>query len=80
MPRHCGGAEEAALLRGRDLGDHALERLVGLLGEIGVEFTHLGRFRDEALISRLDVVALDLPAFDRKRGNLAGLVASAKRT
>src|SRR4051812_9953642 len=46
------------LLR-RSLGV-SLERLVGLLGEIGIELADLGRLGDEALIGGLGVVDLDL--------------------
>src|SRR6266508_2518224 len=38
----------------------ALEGLVGLLREIGIELADTGRARDEALIGGLGVVALDL--------------------
>src|SRR5262249_35447467 len=51
-------AWQRRLLRGRSLGHVALERLVGLLREVRVEFTELGRLRDKALIGGLDVVAL----------------------
>src|SRR5215468_10518142 len=38
------------LLARRDLRQVALERLVGLLGDIGVEFADLGRLGDKAFV------------------------------
>src|SRR4051794_23470227 len=61
----CRGGE---LLCGRDLGEQAFVGLVGLLGEVGVEFTELGRLGDEALIARLDVVALHLDRLLQRLG------------
>src|SRR2546423_15520114 len=49
-----------SLLRRGGLRDIGLERLVGLLGEIGVELAHLGRLRDKALVGRLRLVGPDL--------------------
>ena len=43
-------------------GEDAFERLVGFLGEIGVQLTELGRFGDEAFVCRLGVLGLH---FDR---------------
>src|ERR1700687_4734724 len=48
------------LLARRGLRDISLERLIGLLGEIGIELADLGRLRDETLVGRLGVVGLDL--------------------
>ena len=42
------------------LRHHTFERLVSLLGEIGIKFTELGRLGDEILIRRLEVFALHL--------------------
>ena len=50
------------LLRRRELGQIALVRLVGFLGEVGIEFADLGRLGHEALIGALEIVLLD---FDR---------------
>src|SRR5690606_25469596 len=41
------------LRRGGRLGNRAFDRLVGLLGEIGIEFADLRRLGDEALIGVL---------------------------
>src|SRR5687768_13683648 len=50
-----------SLRRGRDgLGDDALERLVGVLGDRGIELAELGDLGDIALEGGLDVVRLDL--------------------
>src|SRR5262249_49133571 len=43
------------LLRRRNLRHVGLERLVGLLGEVGIDLTDLGRLGDEALVGRLGV-------------------------
>src|SRR5665213_99567 len=56
------------LLRRRGLHRESLERLVGLLGEIGIELAHLGRLGDEALIGRLRVVGLDLDCLVERFG------------
>src|SRR6202790_5902052 len=42
--------------------DRGFDRLVGLLGEIGIEFADLGRLGDEAFVGGLGEVALH---FDR---------------
>src|SRR4029079_17123531 len=47
------------LLRRRSLDHVRLERLVGLLGEIGIELADLGRLGHEAFVSGLGVVSLD---------------------
>src|SRR3954465_14577520 len=54
-----------SLLRRSGLRDISLERLVGLLGEIGVELAHLGGLRDKAFIRRLRIVGLDPIAFSK---------------
>src|SRR5262245_7137615 len=48
-PGLYGNALASRLLRGR-FGDIGLERLVGLLGEAGVQFADLGRLRHEVLV------------------------------
>src|SRR6476659_3527815 len=48
-----------SLLRRSGLRDIGLERLVGFLGEIGIELADLGRLRDKALVGRLRIVGLD---------------------
>src|SRR6478609_1137026 len=55
------GGRQASRLHGRDsLRDDALEPLVGVLGQSGVELAHLGELGDGALERGLDVVGLDL--------------------
>ena len=46
----------------------SLERLVGLLGEIGIELADLGRLGDEALVGGLRVVGLDLDRLVERLG------------
>src|ERR1700688_2799051 len=38
--------------------DRGFDRLIGLLGEVGIELADLGRLGDEAFVSGLEVVAL----------------------
>src|SRR6185369_16730172 len=59
-PRLVSCLVRAELLRGCDLGEQALVRLVGFLGEVGIELTELGRLGDETLIARFHVLALHL--------------------
>ena len=55
-------------LAGVGLGDVGLERLVGLLGEIGIELADLGRLGDEAFVGGLGVVGLDLDRLVERLG------------
>src|SRR4051794_7739444 len=48
------------LPRGADLGEETLERLIALLGEVGVQFTELGRLGYETLVAGFDILALHL--------------------
>src|SRR5262249_50902095 len=61
-PGLCGRAlhrrRNDALLHRGDLPELALERLVGLPGEVGIKLAELGRFRHKALIGALGVVRL----------------------
>src|SRR5690348_11885243 len=45
-----------------------LERLVGLLGEIGIEFADLRRLGDEALVGGLGIIGLDLDRLVQRPG------------
>src|SRR5262245_7782869 len=56
------------LLARRDLRQVALERLVGLLGDIGVEFADLGRLGDKAFVGGLHVVGLPLACLFQRLG------------
>src|SRR5215475_11827041 len=73
-PGLCGRAlhrrrNDALLYRG-DLPELALERLVGLPGEVGIKLAELGRLRHKALVGALGVVGLHLDRlFERLRAN-----------
>src|SRR5262249_20101662 len=73
-PGSCGRALHRrrgdALLHRGDFPELALERLVGLPGEVGIKLAELGRLRHEALIGALGVVGLHLDRlFERLRAN-----------
>src|SRR5262245_17067338 len=73
-PGLCGRAlhrrRNDALLHRGDLPELALERLVGLPGEVGIKLAELGRFRHKALIGALGIVGLHLDRlFERLRAN-----------
>src|SRR5262249_8242568 len=53
-------AEYDALFRRRDFPELALERLIGLPGEVGIKLAQLGRLRHEGLIRALGIVGLHL--------------------
>src|SRR5262245_62528737 len=63
-PGSCGRAlhrrRSDALLHRGDFPELALERLVGLPGEVGIKLAELGRLRHKALIRALGVVGLHL--------------------
>src|SRR5262249_47482979 len=63
-------APKRRLLRRGDFPELALERLVGLPGEVGIKLAELGRFRHKALIRALGVVGLHLDRlFERLRAD-----------
>ena len=59
---------ETGLLGRSSLADVGFERLVGLLGEIGIKLAELGRLGDEAFIGGLGVVGLDLDRLVERLG------------
>src|SRR5215467_5750577 len=73
-PGSCGRAlhrrRSDALLHRGDFPELALERLVGLPGEVGIKLAELGRFRHKALIRALGVIGLHLDRlFERLRAD-----------
>src|SRR5215470_5127941 len=87
-PAHAPGLgiphRTPVLLGRRNLGQVALERLVRLLGDVGIELADLGRLGDKAFVRGLHVVGLHLDRLfqrlgahqplDRSRAILEGLL------